>query len=42
MFLQYSWILGIAGAIFLVAYFKYPDKKNALEFIEKRINDIQI
>jgi hypothetical protein len=42
MFLQYSWILGIAGAIFLVAYFTYPDKKNALEFIEKRISDIKM
>ena len=42
MFLQYSWILGIAGAIFLVVYFTYPNKKNALEFIEKRINDIKM
>jgi hypothetical protein len=28
MFLQYSWILGIASAIFLVAYFTYPDKRD--------------
>ena len=42
MFIQYSWILGIAGASFLLAYFTYPDKKNALEYIEKRMNDIQM
>ena len=42
MFIQYSWIFGIAGALFLLAYFTYPDKKNALEYIEKRMNDIQM
>jgi len=41
MFIQYSWIFGIAGALFLLAYFTYPDKKNALEYIEKRMNDVQ-
>ena len=41
MFKQYSWIFGIAGALFLLAYFTYPDKKNALDYIEKRIDDVQ-
>jgi hypothetical protein len=42
MLIQYSWIFGIAGALFLLAYFTYPDKKNALDYLEKRINDIQM
>lgn len=42
MFIQYSWIFGITGALFLLLYFTYPDKKNALEYLEKRINDIQM
>ena len=41
MFIQYSWIFGIAGALFLLAYFTYPDKKNALDYLEKRMDDIQ-
>ena len=41
MFLQYSWILGIAGAIFVVAWHTFPDKKNRLEFIEDKIKAVQ-
>ena len=42
MFIQYSWIFGIAGVLFLLLYFTYPDKKNALEYLEERIKDIQV
>ena len=42
MFIQYSWIFGIAGVLFLLLYFTYPDKKNTLEYLEKKINDIQM
>ena len=36
------WITTVAGALFLVAWYTFPDKENALEYIEKRMNDIQM
>jgi len=38
---QYSWIISILAAIILVALMLMPSKKNQLEFIEQRIDDIQ-
>jgi F0F1-type ATP synthase membrane subunit b/b' len=38
---QYSWIISILVAIILVAIMLMPSKKNQLEFIEQRIDDIQ-
>ena len=36
------WLVTVAGAVFVVAWFTFPDKKNRLEFIEKRMNDVQL
>ena len=35
------WLVTVAGAVLVVAWFTFPDKKNRLEFIEDRINDVQ-
>ena len=31
------WLLTVAGAVFVVAWFTFPDKKNRLEFIDEKI-----
>ena len=36
------WLVTVAGAVFVVAWFTFPDKKNRLEFIEERMNDVQL
>jgi len=36
------WLVTVAGAVFVVAWFTFPDKKNRLEFIEDRMNDVQL
>ena len=41
MLKQYAWIISILVAIILVALLLFPDKKNRLEYIEDRINDVQ-
>jgi hypothetical protein len=35
------WLVTVAGAVFVIAWFTFPDKKNRLEFIEDRMNDVQ-
>ena len=35
------WLLTVAGAVFVVAWFTFPDKKNRLEFIEQRMDEVQ-
>jgi len=35
------WLVTVAGAVFIIAWFTFPDKKNRLEFIEDRMNDVQ-
>jgi len=32
----------VAGAVFVIAWFTFPDKKNRLEFIEERMKDVQL
>ena len=36
------WLVTVAGAVFVIAWFTFPDKKNRLEFIEERMNDVQL
>ena len=38
---QYLWIFSITAGLLTVALLLVPDKKNRLEFIEDRINDVQ-
>ena len=40
--IQYAWILGLGAAIMLVAIITFPNKENQLNFIEKRMDDIQM
>ena len=35
------WIVGLCAGIIIVSVFTFPEKKNQLEFIEKRIEDVQ-
>ena len=35
------WLLTVAGAVFVVAWFTFPDKKNRLEFIDERRKAVQ-
>ena len=41
MLIQYVWIIVIGLMIVVAGVFFYPDEKNRLEFIEKRMNDVQ-
>jgi hypothetical protein len=38
---QYLWIFSITAGLLTVALLLVPDKKNRLEFIEDRMNDVQ-
>ncbi len=38
---QYLWIFSVTAGLLTVALLLLPDKKNRLEFIEDRINDVQ-
>ena len=38
---QYIWIIAVASAILLVGALTFPDKKNRLEFIEERMNEVE-
>ena len=35
------WLVTVAGAVFVVAWFTFPDKKNRLEYIEEKIKKVQ-
>ena len=35
------WLVTVAGAVFVVAWFTFPDKKNRLEFIDEKIKRVQ-
>ena len=35
------WIVGLCAGIIIVSVFTFSDKKNQLEYIEKRIEDVQ-
>ncbi len=39
--LNTSWIAGITGALLVIAWFTFPNEENRLNFIEKRMDDIQ-
>ena len=41
MIIQFAWILGLGAFIATIAIITAPDKLNRLEFIEKKIEDIQ-
>ena len=38
---QYLWIFSITAAILLVALLTFPDKKDKLDFIEDKIEEVQ-
>ena len=38
---QYIWIVAVASAVLLVGALTFPDKKNRLEFIEERMNEVE-
>ena len=42
MIKQLGWVLGLSAAIMMVAVLTFPSKENQLDFIEKRINDIEM
>ena len=35
------WLVTVAGAVFVIAWFTFPDKKNRLEYIEERMDSLQ-
>ena len=41
MLKQYAWIISILVAIILVALLLFPDKKNRLEYIEERMDNLE-
>ena len=38
---QYLWIFSITAAILLVALLTFPDKKDKLDFIEDKLEEVQ-
>ena len=42
MIKELGWILGLGAAIMIVAVMTFPSKENQLNFIEKRMGDIQM
>ena len=38
---QYLWIFSITAAILVVALLTFPDKKDQLDFIEDKIEEVQ-
>ena len=41
MIIQFAWLFGLLAFITTIAIITAPDKLNRLEFIEKKIDDIQ-
>ena len=39
--IEYLWIFSITAAMLLVGLLLFPEKKNRLEYIEDRMNDVQ-
>ena len=39
--IEYLWIFSVTAALLTVAILLFPDKKNRLEFIEQRMDDVQ-
>ena len=42
MLIQFAWILGLGAFITTIAIITAPDKLNRLDYLEKRMNDIQM
>jgi len=42
MIIQFAWLFGLLAFIASIAVITAPDKINRLEFIEKRMDDIQL
>ena len=42
MLIQFAWILGLGAFIATIAIITAPDKLNRLDYLEKRMNDIQM
>ena len=39
--IEYFWIFSITAALLLTALLLFPDKKNRLEYIEERLDNIE-
>ena len=39
--IEYLWIFSVTAALLTVGLLLFPDKKNRLEFIEQRMDDVQ-
>ena len=39
--IEYLWIFSITAAILLVGLLLFPDKKNRLEYIDERMEEVQ-
>ena len=40
--IEYFWIFSVTAALLTVALLLFPDKKNQLEYIEERLNNIEM
>ena len=40
--IEYFWIFSVTTALLTVALLLFPDKKNQLEYIEERLNNIEM
>ena len=42
MIKQLGWLIGLSAALVMLSVLTFPGKENQLEFIEKRMNDIEM
>ena len=42
MIKQLGWLIGLSAGLLMVAVLTFPGKENQLNFIEKRMDDIQM
>ena len=42
MIKQLGWLIGLSAGLLMVAVLTFPGKENQLEYIEKRMDDIQM
>jgi len=42
MIKQLGWLIGLSAGLLMVAVITFPGKENQLDYIEKRLDDIQM
>ena len=42
MIKQLGWLIGLSAGLLMIAVLTFPGKENQLEYIEKRMDDIQM